>query len=364
MKTIPKILVISDYRTTLTVRPEAEIFISLAQQSLDITIMTYAECAYNKKFKAAGIKIISFHPEKKLNRNEILFIRNEIIKGKYNILHLFNSKAILNGIQAAKKLPIKIILYRGSAGHIHWYDPTAYLKYLHPSVNKIVCNSQGVEDYFHQQLFFDKTKTIVINKGHDLKWVEDIQEKDLSEIGIPEDAIKVIYVANNRKVKGVNYLLNAFKFLPINANIHLILIGNNMDNDENKEIIKETSFSKNIHTFGYMPKPLTYVKACDVVILTSIERESLTKSILEGMLLGKTPIITNLPGNKELVTHEENGLVIPIKNPKAIADAILTLNNNRALLKKFGENSKKKMQTDLNINNTISKIKQLYYSLI
>ncbi len=60
-----KLLVISNYRSTVTVRPEAEIFIQLQQTSrYQITIMTYGDSPYAEKFRAAGIRVIDFHPEK------------------------------------------------------------------------------------------------------------------------------------------------------------------------------------------------------------------------------------------------------------------------------------------------------------
>lgn len=117
MKT--KVLVISDYRDTNSVRPEAELFIGLQQAGLEITVMTFDQAAYIQRFEAAGIRVIGFHPERKLDFVAIRIIRQELRTGGHHILHLFNSRAILNGIQAASGLPVKVVLYRGYTGHIH-----------------------------------------------------------------------------------------------------------------------------------------------------------------------------------------------------------------------------------------------------
>ncbi len=358
-----KALVISDYRPTLTVRPEAEIFIGMAGLGVDITIMTFAESEYVEKFRKAGIKIIDFHPEKKLDKKEINYIKEELIRGQYDILHLFNNPAIINGIQAAKKLAVKVVLYRGSAGHINWYDPISHLKFLHSRVDKIVCNSKGVEEYIHQQLFFDKSKTVTINKGHLLEWYDNVQATNLQNYGIPENAFTIICVANNRKVKGIPYLLKAMDLLPENSNIHLILIGKNMVNAKNKKIISNSLNKNKVHFLDFKEKPLEFVAASDVFVLASLERESLTKAVMEAMALGIAPIITNLPGNRELVTDGENGLIIPTKNPKAIADAILKLYHNKDLRIKFGRNSKEKIREKLNNKVSILKTKELYEEL-
>src|SRR5690242_4263571 len=81
-----KILVISDYRDTTAIRPEAEIFIRLQLQGkADVTIMTYEKADYIKRFQDVGIRVIPFHPEKKLDCNAVKFIRQELIDGQYDV---------------------------------------------------------------------------------------------------------------------------------------------------------------------------------------------------------------------------------------------------------------------------------------
>ncbi|MEZ5171939.1 MAG: hypothetical protein R2850_00105 [Bacteroidia bacterium] len=102
------------------------------------------------------LRSLIFSSGKKFDRSEIAFIRNYINKNNVDILHLFNSKAIINGIQAARKTKAKIVLYRGFTGHIHWYDPSMYFKYFHPSVAAIQCNSVGVKHLFESELFLKR----------------------------------------------------------------------------------------------------------------------------------------------------------------------------------------------------------------
>ena len=154
----PKVLVISDYRAFHTSRPEAELFISIAKSGFEVIILTPKEAHYCKLFQEVGIKTVDFSPKKKFDKSEISAIRKVLVDEKVDILHIFNSKAIINGIRAVKGLPVKLVLYRGYSTGINWFDPTEYFKFLHPRVDKIVCNSIGVEKMFHRQLFFDKKK--------------------------------------------------------------------------------------------------------------------------------------------------------------------------------------------------------------
>lgn len=359
-----KVLVISNYTNFHSVRPEAEIFIGLAKRDYQITIMTYGNTEYAKRFREAGIKVIDFHPEKKFDKNEIAIIRKELVEGQYDILELFNSKAIINGIRAAKGLNVKVVLYRGYSANINWWDPTAYTKFLNPRVDKIHCNSIGVEEMFRRQLFFDKSKAVTINKGHRLEWYEGTEPIDIrSEFSIPEDALLLVDVANNRRMKGIPYLLKAVNELPESANIHVVLIGNKMENKSNLALLNNPKNRAKVHFAGYRDNVLQYVAAADAFVLPSIKGESITKSVIEAMSLGKTPVISDIAGNRELVVHGENGLVFPSKDAQKLKETLLYLESNRQLLSEFGAKSKERIRTVLNTETTIEKVDQLFQEL-
>lgn len=360
-----KILVISNYRPYHTARPEAEIFIGLAKLGIEIDIMTYGDAEYFKKFKEAGINVIDFHPEKKMDKAEIAFIRNHLLEGKHDIIKLYNNPAAVNGIQAAKGLPVKVVLYRGYAGNINWYDPTAYTKFLHRRVDKILCNSQGVADVINKQLFFDKSKTKVVNKGHRLEWYQDILPLDIKkEFNLPEDAFVIINVANNRRMKGIPYLMKAMNLLPPGLPIHLLLVGGNMDTKANLSLIESGGYKNNVHFVGFRDDVLNIVSSCDVFASASIKGESITKSIIEAMSLEVAPIITDIPGNVELCDHEDSGLVVKMKNPKELSEAILRLYKDRALCEKLAKNAKERIGSFLNTDRSVKEMKAFYEELI
>jgi len=359
-----KVLVISDYREQHAVRPEAEVFIGLAKMGVQVQVMTYGNSLYAKKFVEAGIEVIDFHPEKKFNRAEIALIRNHLINERIDILHLFNSTAVINGIQAANKLPVKVVLYRGYTGHIHWYDPSAYFKYLHPRVDKIMCNSLSVEENLQRALFFGQKKTVVISKGHNVDWYA-AKPVDLHKtFGIPKDAFVVVNVANYRKVKGTAYLLEAMKLIPRNLPVHLLLVGRGMDCEENLQIIGKGTNKDKVHFLGFLENPSGIVAASHVFVLASIKAESVTKAVAEAMAQGKAPVITALPGNKELVVPNESGLLVPPKDANALANAIITLYQNPDLRERLGQNARQRIITHFNIEQTTLKVIRLYDDLL
>lgn len=359
-----KVLVIGDYDVIHTSRPEAEIIIGLAQAGIEITVMSRGGTEYAERFVQNGVRVIPFHPQHKFKRAESQRIRQELIDGGYDILQLYTSKAIINGLRAARGLPVKVVLYRGYAGHIHWYDPAAYLKYLHPRVDKIVCNSVGVEAHFRKQLFLNPAKLITINKGHDLAWYDEVKPAQRASVGVPDGAFVVVCMANVRPMKGIPDLLKAMYHIPSDLPIHLVIGGRDSDTEEFRRIVAHAPAPAHIHLLGYRRDALDIVAASDVFALASIKGESITRAVQEAMALGKVPVITDIPGNTELVDHDVSGLVVPMQQPKAMADAILRLYHDRVLYTRLASGAKEHIATRLSHKRTVEQMRALYEDLV
>lgn len=359
-----KILVISNYNNTVSARPEAEIFLGLKKKGVDIDIITDAGSEYAQRFKDAGIRVIDALPKKKFCKDSQTVIRKTLQEGGHDILLLYNSKAIINGLKAAKDLPVKIILYRGYTGNINWWDPTAYAKFLNPRVDKIICNAKAIQELLEKQLFFPKGKAVTINKGHDLSWYQGVEKMDIHKaFDIPKDAFVITCVANARRMKGMKYLTKAMDYIPADKPIHLLLVGSGLDSPDIMKIVNNSPNKANIHFTGFRKDGLSIVKSGNAFVLASIKGESITKAAIEAMALGIAPLITLIPGNRELVIDGESGLVVPMKNPKALAEGMLKLYNNPEQTKRYGEKAQKRIDTVFNTKQTVEKYLELFHSL-
>lgn len=355
------ILVISNYRDYHTTRPEANIFKEMSKLGVNITIMTYGESQHAQEFRELGIDVIDFHPQKKFDKLEIQKIKAVVKEKGIDIIHAFSNKGTYAAVKAAKGLNVKLFLYRGYAGNLEWWNPSSYLKHLSPRVDYIMCNSIGVEQYFKKQLFFKKEKAVTINKGHDTAWYSGYDPLEIKkELGIPEDSFLLINVANNRRMKGIPYLLKSITMLPKDKNIHLILAGRNMDTPENLAILKKANCENRVHFLGFRKDVLNIVAAADVFVLSSLFGESITKSVIESMAIGNPAVITDIPGNTELIEDGIQGYVTPAKDSKAMAIAIEKMYDNPNQTKEMGKAAKAKIGNELSSKQTVIKLKKLY----
>ncbi len=361
-----KVLIISNYKDAYnSVRPEGELFIGLQKLGVNITIMTQSDAPFIPNFLKAGIRIINFHPTKKISWSSIQFIRKEIQKGQYDILHLFNSKAISNGNFAAIGLPVKVLAYRGVIGGSPWYNPNTYLKHLHPRIDGITAVSKSVQHYLQKQVWGNKNKVTQFYKGQNLDWYKDVVPLDLNTLKIPEQSFIVSCIANNRTWKGINYLIESAAFLSPNLPIHFLLIGRKMDTVRNLKLIDQSPYKNQFHLLGYRKDIVNILAASSIYIQPSNEhKEGLGKAILEAMSLGIPPIVTDTGGPPEFVADGVAGLVIPSKNPKKIATAILKMYEDNSFRQNLGKQAKMVIANQMSLNNSILELKKIYESYL
>ena len=360
-----KILVISDYREVNSSRPEAEIFIRLAELGHKVHVLSYPDAShYNERFRSFGIEVIERHPTRKAYLPDIRFLRQFIREGKYDIVHAFNSYGLTNAIWAMIGLETKLIAYRGYAGQTYWYDPMMYVKYFHPRVDHIICLSDDIRNILSYHMPWGKYKLSTIHKGHDPEWYRYAPKLDRSAMGFNSDDVLITCVANVRPFKGIPYLLQSTYLLPRDLPIQFLFIGNGYGVGTVKSLIDNSPYKNRIHILGYRKDALSIVASSDASILASTHGEALTKSVIESMCLGIPPIITNIPGNDGLVMDGISGWVVPPKDPDALANAIVEMVTNKHERQRRGNNATEHIRKHFHADETVRQFLLLYERLL
>lgn len=108
-----------------------------------------------------------------------------------------------------------------------------------------------------------------------------------------------------------------------------------------ESVLSEWSMEGVIKILGHVDDMPTLLGTVDAVALPSY-REGLPTGLTEAGACGLPLITTDVPGCNEVVTHEVDGLLVPVKNSKALADAILRLYSNQELCEKLGKAARNK----------------------
>jgi glycosyltransferase involved in cell wall biosynthesis len=103
---------------------------------------------------------------------------------------------------------------------------------------------------------------------------------------------------------------------------------------------------------------------CDVAVLPSY-REGLPKSMIEAAACGLPLVITDAPGCREVVSvNGEDGLVVPVRDGLALANAIRLLDDDRALAFRLGIAARQKVLAEFDERIVITRTLDVYRELL
>jgi glycosyltransferase involved in cell wall biosynthesis len=170
-----------------------------------------------------------------------------------------------------------------------------------------------------------------------------------SNFGFAKDTKIIIFVKAFTAQSGISYLIHSIpKIQASYPNIGILAIGggplqgkleNDIDNMNLREVVKLIPRVPNDSIPCYLNK-------ADIFISPSIPfgkaEETFNISLIEAMACGKPVIATAVGGPKEIIEGGDDvGILIPPKDPDAIANAVIELLNNPDRAKKLGENARK-----------------------
>lgn len=342
-------------------RCESNMLSEFARSGMHITTILEPKQTYGAIMQAAGIEHIPYTIKGRINPAAILFLRPFFKDKRFDIVHCFSSNALGNVLIASAGSGVKRIAYRGTSGHMSRLDPSSWITYLNPGLHKIVCVSHAVERYFQERVAPEKL--ITIHKGHNVEWYSGTSEVELSTFGIPPRSFVVSCVANMRPVKGVDFLINALRYIPPELPIHLLLIGDVRDNKV-LALKDDPAFHGRLHFSGFRSDAPAIVGKTDCFVMPSIEREGLPKALIEAMAKKIPPIVTDVGGMPEVVRDGIEGFVVPPSDAMALAEAIVRMYQSLDQRRQFSEASYQRIVNEFNIQQTIEKTFALYQSLL
>jgi glycosyltransferase involved in cell wall biosynthesis len=92
--------------------------------------------------------------------------------------------------------------------------------------------------------------------------------------------------------------------------------------------------------------------------------EGVSASLFEAMACGCFPIVTDLPGNRSWIINHENGILIPSKNYKILAEEIISAFERDIWRKAVVNNNRKIIEDKANYTINMNTIAQAYHKLI
>ncbi len=265
----------------------------------------------------------------------------------------------------AKHIPTVVSL-RGS--DVPGYDPTNYLlqtahtllrpitRHIWKRADALVALSQSLREQARMTL----TE----------KPIEVISNAIEHEIFTParrnghRGGTRLLTVARLIPRKGLTDLLQAMLFLH-DLPIHLTIQGSGSDDGRLRELTEKLGLRDRITFSGFQPRhqlPSVYRQA-DIFVLPSFS-ESCGLVLLEAMACGLPAVVTRVGGMVEHIDDHVNGLVVPPRDPQALAAAIRRLAVNPELRTEMGARNALKVRMHYSWDRVASAYLSLYRNIL
>ena len=342
-------------------------FIEMHKSGVDINVITWPGTTNYEALVAAGVPTIGYELKGKMSPTCIRMLRRELKDKRYDILHMLDKRATMNGLFASIGIDVKLIAYRGIVGNISYTSPQSWLYLLNPRIDRIICVCEAIRQNLLKLgmpgIRMRRDVPVTVHKGHNPDWYVAPFE-DLQQFGIPKDTFVVACTARGVKRKGIPVLLDAISSLPASMNIHFLLAGTYMDKPEHQKLVAANQYASNIHLFGFLKRMPWILPNCDVSVLPSLRREGLPRGVIEAMIGGAVPIVTDSGGSPDLVIEGESGFVVPPGQSQPITDRIVQLYNDRELHRRMSDAARKRIREEFTVEKTARQTIEVYRQLV
>lgn len=176
------------------------------------------------------------------------------------------------------------------------------------------------------------------------------------------DQIKqIITVGRLTEQKGYIYLLKAISLLKNSVPFSVLFLGDGPDKEYLLQQTKTLNLNDIVKFIGFHDNVLDYMAESDLFVSSSLW-EGFPTVILEAMALGLPVVATNVSGSCELIENDITGLLVPPKDPVALAEAIGSILNSSERSASFSKNAKIKVK-NFSIEKTAKEYEELYLGL-
>ena len=172
---------------------------------------------------------------------------------------------------------------------------------------------------------------------------------------------RMLFVGRVVRQKGLSYLLNALGNMKAHgaANWHLRIVGDGPMRPHLEAEAAQRDIADLVEFTGWLPfeQIPDEMRSADLFVLPSIV-EGMPLVLLQAMACGLPVIATEVSGSVDLVQQGRNGVLVPAKDPAALAEALTALLDDRSLCSQMGARSR-----EIALTMDWSAIARSYYAL-
>lgn len=164
--------------------------------------------------------------------------------------------------------------------------------------------------------------------------------------------------------KGFEYLIQAAKEISsCSPKVKMLIVGDGPLRGELHELASNLGVGDKVIFTGFRDDIKEVLSSIDLLVVSSL-LEGFPMVTLEAMAMAKPIVATNINGIIEQISDGEEGLLVPPKNPEALAAAVVRLIQDKSLAAKIGMAARNKVKTHLSVEKMVTETEEVYLSFL
>ncbi len=333
--------------------------------SLDIAYL-YGKNRYKDRLLEFNTSNFNLSPTKFHLSKIVLRLYKLLKKNKYHIIHLHLEGSTTLGVIIGRLFgvpKIVVTIHALKEQLPYWVYPT--FAFLARWVDRFILEDRIA---LHQllQLNVKRSKTLHIPIGIDILEESPLNNQFISirqECNIPPECPLILNIARFHVRKGQDYLLRAMsqviKEIP---DTRLIIVGHGTELNKLKHLAKVLNLERHVMFLVNRSDLSNFFIASDLFVNSTLD-EGMGVVIYQAMTCDKAVVAFNAGSINEVVVNGETGILVPVKDYKALAAGIVKLLKDNKLRIKYGRAGKKRIEAHFQLKDMVKKYEDVYYSL-
>lgn len=349
----------------------------LSQNQYSVYVATSPGAIFFELLAKKDIKLIPLNLKRRANPKTLFRLVKIIKENKIDIIHSQGARTDFYSRLAARLLKSKVRVVSTIAMPVKGYDVGVFRKgvycffdrFSERYVDRFIVISEALKKALIDNHKIPSQKIIKIYNGIELKEYRP-DDSDYSfmkirkEYGIDKDKFLIGAIGRIVWQKGFEYLIDAVPRVTKQiAEAKYLIVGEGPLKDSLRAKSRKLDIEDKIIFAGFKSNIKEILSSIDILVIPSV-REGFPMITLEAMAMAKPIIASDIDGIREQIDHNKDGLLIPPEDPGAMAEAIISLLDNKEKAKELGLSAKKKVEEKFSVEEMVKKTKAVYEELL
>ncbi len=224
--------------------------------------------------------------------------------------------------------------------------------------------SGKIAEYLKDELGVDAKKITIAPVFVDLNIIKNKSVTIDLHSKFPQFDWIILVACRYVKQKNIPLAIEAFEiFKKTHPKAGLVIAGSGPEESTIKEIVVEKDLEESVKIGSWADEFASCMKTCDTFLLSS-DYEGWGMTVIEAASLGKPVIMTDVGCANEFLIHEKDGLIVPTRDPEALAVAMSKYYDNRAFAKNMGLAAERSASTYMTMEENDMLMKKSWESAV